>query len=53
MLSLTILNYFLLAIKVSFQCGTSEMKVSNLKNKKTQSFILKKQIMQKKFSLLI
>lgn len=28
MLSLTILNYFLLAVKVSFQYGASEIKVT-------------------------
>lgn len=41
-LSLAILNYLLLAIEVSFQCGASEIKVSKLKEKKdTRSFILK------------
>jgi len=34
MLSLAILNYVLLAIEVSFQCGASEIKVSKLKKKK-------------------
>lgn len=44
-LSLTGLNYLLLAIEVSFQCGASEIKISKLKKKKrkdTWSFILKK-----------
>lgn len=34
MLSLAILNYVLLAIEVSFQCGASEIKVSKLKKKR-------------------
>lgn len=33
-LSLAILNYLLLAIEVSFQCGASEIKVPKLKEKK-------------------
>lgn len=44
MLSLAILNYFLLATKVSFQCRASKIKVSKLKKRETdtQSFILEK-----------
>lgn len=34
MLSLAILNYFLLATKVSFQCGASKIKVSKLKKER-------------------
>lgn len=47
-LSLAILNYALLAIKVSFQCGASKIKVSKLgKKKKTHDHF--EENMQKKF----